>query len=242
MSTTDREVPSPHPAHVRNNRILIEYKQSGERQQEKVAHGNMEEALCKPPVQSSCRSVRIFPSPLFLSSLSLSLSLSLLSLSLSLSTLLRLFFLGRASPFLSTLMILPPEDLQYSTYVGDISRPVLYGVHKFWRINLHVHTHTYASTHAHIGPAVAPDVARRTRTFPDWRFSYLIVDCHAKTRTSYWLGVLPLHPLVLGARVCLSVLERRGNKHGESYVRAHDCVRVRRRAVGKGMRRMPGQI
>ncbi|TGZ53846.1 Uncharacterized protein DBV15_01834, partial [Temnothorax longispinosus] len=58
VSTTDREVPSPHPTHVRNNRILIEYKQSGERQQEKVAHGNMEEALCKPPVQSSCRSVR----------------------------------------------------------------------------------------------------------------------------------------------------------------------------------------
>jgi len=82
VSTTDREVPSPHPAHVRNNRILIEYKQSGERQQEKVAHGNMEEALCKPPVQSSCRSVRVYS--LLLGSLFSSL-LSLLSLSLSLS-------------------------------------------------------------------------------------------------------------------------------------------------------------
>ncbi|KYM93344.1 hypothetical protein ALC53_00281 [Atta colombica] len=48
----------------------------------------MEEALCKPPVQSSCRSVRIFPSPLFLSSLSLSLSLSPSLSPLSLSTLL----------------------------------------------------------------------------------------------------------------------------------------------------------
>ncbi|KOC64517.1 hypothetical protein WH47_01101 [Habropoda laboriosa] len=44
---------SPHPVHFKNNRILIEYKQSSGRQQEKVAHGNMEEALCIPFIQSS---------------------------------------------------------------------------------------------------------------------------------------------------------------------------------------------
>lgn len=124
VSTTDREVPSvpPHPAHVRNNRILIEYKQSGERQQEKVAHGNMEEALCKPPVQSSCRSVRVY---------SLLPRVSLLS---PLSTsLLRLFF-----PRESVSIPFYPRDPSflggstvYSTYVDDIFRPVLYDVHEF---------------------------------------------------------------------------------------------------------------
>lgn len=124
VSTTDREVPSPHPAHVRNNRILIEYKQSGERQQEKVAHGNMEEALCKPPVQSSCRSVRVYSlllgfSPLFSPFLSLSLdSPSSLFPRKSVST---PFYPRDPSS----------EDLRCSTYVGDISRPVLYGVHEF---------------------------------------------------------------------------------------------------------------
>lgn len=126
VSTTDREVPSPHPAHVRNNRILIEYKQSGERQQEKVAHGNMEEALCKPPVQSSCRSVRVYSLLLGFSTL---FSPSPLSFSLFLPP--PSFFPRKSvsTPFYPRDPSL--EDLRCSTYVGDIFRPVLYGVHEF---------------------------------------------------------------------------------------------------------------
>jgi len=168
-------------------------------------------------------SVSLFSSLLF-SSLSLSFSLPF-------SILLRLFFLGRVSPLLST----PPWSFLGGSTVLHLRRRYIppcplwcIRVHEFWRINLYIHTHTYA----HIGGDTRC-CEEDTYVHPDWRFSYLIVDCHAKARTSYWLGVLLLHPLVLGARVCLSILERRGNKRGESHVRAHDCVRVRRRARRK---------
>lgn len=81
---------------------------------------------------------------------------------------------------------------------------------------MYTHACTRACTHRSGAAAAARCCEEDTYVHPDWRFSYLIVDCHAKARTSYWLGVLLLHPLVLGARVCLSVLERRGNKRGES--------------------------
>jgi len=149
VSTTDREVPSPHPAHVRNNRILIEYKQSGERQQEKVAHGNMEEALCKPPVQSSCRSVRVY-------SLLLGFSLLFSSLLFSLS-----FFL---SPFLnSPSSLFPRKSVSTPFYPPVILPRRIYGapptsaiypalsfmVYSCTRILTYkpIHTHAYIRTH-----------------------------------------------------------------------------------------------
>lgn len=168
MAMKDRETPSlmllppPHPAHVRNNRILIEYKQSGERQQEKVAHGNMEEALCKPPIQSSCRSVRVSPSSLACSS-----SSSLFHRT-SLYTILYPWFFTK--------------DLRCST---DIT--TLYPVLSLCTCKrMHVPVCVCVCLYIRARLSTAPDVAN---IHPDWRFSYLIVDCHAKARTSYWLGV-----------------------------------------------------
>lgn len=137
-----RRVP-PHPAHVRNNRILIEYKQSGERQQEKVAHGNMEEALCKPPVQSSCRSVRVYS---LLPRVSLSLSLS------SLTILLRLFF-----PRESVSIPFYPRDPSFlggSTAVGVLHlrrRYIPPCPLRCTRILMYIHIDMYIRTHVHIG-------------------------------------------------------------------------------------------
>lgn len=121
-----------------------------------------------------------------------------------------LFPLARASLFLSTPVILRSwKDLPvYSTYVDEtiysaLSFTVYTNSDGYIHIHIYVHTRTSARWRWH----------RRCceeDTFTDWRFSYLIVDCHAKARTSYWLGILSFHPLVLGARVCLPDLETPG--------------------------------